>query len=825
MFLLRPLRLLSLCLLALSVRPPRVLLLWLWAVVLVTVCGSSTVAQQNPQSDLELREQVKRAIRNGSEYLRRNQNANGSWAIVGDRWYAHAVGLTSMAIIAQINADVPVSSPGIQNGLRYLRTAGMKDLKHGVYEGSLMLMALCAAEEYQRDMDQIRYLADLLVRTQSTQGPTSGLWGYELAGFGGTPGGNREDHSNGQFAILALRDAAYAGFEVDRSVWRRAHEHWLRTQNSDGGWGYGANQGDKSKGSMTAAGLSTLAITTRMLQDDSDVDANGRPDCCTQPIPENAFERGKQWMAQHFVEYSNPGDSNWYFYYMYGVERASRLSNVRFYGEHDWYRRGARHLVKAQLPDGQWSAPSGLEKDRILATSFSLIFLSKGLSRVVVNKLDYTSRGNTLDVSGEWNRHPLDVVNLIDLIDGLKGWPPRLTSQVVSLGRLREETAVLDLNQAPVLYLSGKDAPSLTDQHVQWLRDYVDEGGFIYAVANCDGGTFDQGFRQLVDRMFPEGDASLQRLSPEHPVFRSEYLFNSDSVELYGVDFGCRTAIIYSPEDHACLWQKWMRHAPPDRSANLTQRILRSAKIGVNVIAYATGREPPEKLNSSIAAKDRAAERVRRGLTEIAQLRYNGDWDTAPRALRNLLEGLNDTVGLSVSPERRVIPITLEELRRFPIAYMHGRYGFILQPQEQTALRDYLSRGAVLIADSCCGSQRFDRSFRDLMQQMYPDNPLKQIPLDHEMFSTRIGHDLKTVSRRRLVPGAANASIQKRVEKGPPVLEGIEIDGRYAVIYSRYDISCALENQASLACDGYVEEDAMKLAMNLVLYAMLQEIR
>jgi hypothetical protein len=44
------------------------------------------------------------------------------------------------------------------------------------------------------------------------------------------------------------------------------------------------------------------------------------------------------------------------------------------------------------------------------------------------------------------------------------------------------------------------------------------------------------------------------------------------------------------------------------------------------------------------------------------------------------------------------------------------------------------------------------------------------------------------------------------------------------VIYSRHDISCALEHQAALSCDGYIEEDAAKLAVNIVLYAMLQNI-
>jgi len=136
----------------------------------------------------------------------------------------------------------------------------------------------------------------------------------------------------------------------------------------------------------------------------------------------------------------------------------------------------------------------------------------------------------------------------------LKGWPPRLISQVLSLGRLNGDTAVNDLNQAPVLYISGKDAPTLTDDHVAWLREYVDEGGFIFAVANCSGGTFDEGFRDLIVRMFPDGDASLQRLQADHPVYRSEYLLKkTDSIELYGVDFGCRTAIIYSPEDLGCL--------------------------------------------------------------------------------------------------------------------------------------------------------------------------------------------------------------------------------------------------------------------------------
>lgn len=155
---------------------------------------------------------------------------------------------------------------------------------------------------------------------------------------------------------------------------------------------------------------------------------------------------------------------------------------------------------------------------------------------------------------------------------------------------------------------------------------------------------------------------------------------------------------------------------------------------------------------------------------------------------------------------------------------MHGRYRFQLPVQQQDALREYLKRGGVLFADACCGSTQFDRSFRDLARQLFPDQELKIIPPDHELYAATTGHEIREVTRRRLVPGELNAALTMQTEKGSPLLEGVEIDGRLAIIYSRHDISCALEHQASLSCDGYLEKDAARLAVNVVLYSMLQDI-
>ena len=267
-----------------------------------------------------------------------------------------------------------------------------------------------------------------------------------------------------------------------------------------------------------------------------------------------------------------------------------------------------------------------------------------------------------------------------------------------------------------------------------------------------------------------------------------------------------------------------MKHDPLKRNEALIQRIFRSTSIGVNVLAYATGREPPVKLDVNDPSQKKSTNEIDRSRLEIAQLRYQGNWDIAPKALKNLLQGLNEAAGIDAFPQRKTIPITLSELKKFPVVYMHGRYRFRLADQERDSLRDYLSRGAVLFADACCGSPRFDEGFRDLMKQMFPNNELKQIPTDHEIFQEAVGYQIDQVKLRELVPSSQNAALRKTVKSIPPFLEGIEVDGRYVVIYSRYDISCALENQASLACNGYEEADAMKIAINVILYSMLQEI-
>jgi len=53
----------------------------------------------------------------------------------------------------------------------------------------------------------------------------------------------------------------------------------------------------------------------------------------------------------------------------------------------------------------------------------------------------------------------------------------------------------------------------------------------------------------------------------------------------------------------------------------------------------------------------------------------------------------------------------------------------------------------------------------------------------------------------------------------PPQLEGIEFEGRYAVVFSPWDLSCALENVTVSQCTGYTRQDAERIGFNVLLYA------
>ena len=749
-------------------------------------------------------QQVRQAIDRGVAYLKREQRKDGSWP----EHPTLAGGVTALATLALLNSGVPADDPQIRLALAFLRKLPPKFNYVVCLQTMVFSIAQPTADALLINRN-VRWLEEQQKRDKTAE-KFKGGWGYP-EGYG--------DNSNTQFAVLALYEAQRAGVPVSLQTWRLTQQYWLRGQRpGDGSWSYKPNDPGSGSGSMTCAGIGALVMAQDIL-DEEDARVEGdRVKCCQPHASDEAIDKGIAWLARHFSVRVNPGDDprSFLLYYLYGLERTGRLTNSRFIGRHDWYREGAEWLINEQEDlSGFWRGSGLGENSPYVGTSLALLFLSKGRRPIVAAKLKHGPQD-------DWNHHRKDLANLVTYTE--KKWGRDLTWQVIDL----EAATGDDLMEAPILYLGGEQAPEVSDNEAAKLREYVNRGGFIFADAVCEGAEFDRGFRILIDRIFPEPEHKLHLLPPEHAVWTAEEPIDPRHVRaLWGVDVGCRTSVMYCPENLSCYWEL----ARPGRELNrdkkypaeIEGRIAAARGMGVNVLSYATNREPKFKLDLPQLADRAPADSIGRAKLYVATVKHAGGWNAAPMALPNLLRYLAGEMGLRANTDARELSLTEERVFEFPVIFMHGRNAFHFSDNERKRLKTYLERGGVLFADAICSSEEFARSFRQEMAAIFPEQPLERLPATNEVFSDKFGgFDLKTLARRepqRQAQGGPLKSVTRQVE---PELEALKLGDRYAVLFSKYDLSCALERHESLECPGYTRDDAARLGLNVVLYALHQ---
>ena len=192
----------------------------------------------------------------------------------------------------------------------------------------------------------------------------------------------------------------------------------------------------------------------------------------------------------------------------------------------------------------------------------------------------------------------------------------------------------------------------------------------------------------------------------------------------------------------------------------------------------------------------------------------------APAALPNLQRALNQEAGLRVSTDLRDLAITDNKLFDYHLVFMHGRHEFRLSDAERKQLRLFLERGGMILADAVCASPAFDRAFRrEIVRDLPRDLRCSASPRIIRC-SRRNTAASTCAPSRAATRSAAKGGRRPACGKVEPELEGLKLGTRYAVIYSPYDLSCALESHESLECKGYIREDAARIGINVVLYSL-----
>lgn len=745
---------------------------------------------------------VSRAIDRGVAYLRKSQNARGGW----DEFAGQSCGLSSLCTLAMLNSGVAKEDPDLVRAMRYLR-GFQPDETYSVALQTLVYCQLGAAGDLPRIRRNVEWLVGEQLRGPGYADQT-GSWNYGLGRGGGDP-------SNAQFAILALGAAQERGLEVAPATFQSALDYWTTRQRTDGAWTY--NRRDAS-GSMTCAGIASVIIARGRLGGATSSIKGPVVTCCGgDPEAKDPVEEGLAWLGRNFTTQVNPGGNlATFFYYMYALERVGRLSGRRFVGDHDWYREGAERLLDLQDDFlGYWKGDGPLEGDTV-ATSFALLFLSKGKRQVVVGRLQHSGDGK----SNDWKQHPDGLRQLVRHVE--RDWGRDLTWQTID----GSSAKLADLLQTPVLVISGRNRLDFSDGLSTRLKEYIDQGGTIlFDAAGGDGCGDATAFQQSVAMWCRDAfdGAKLERLPPDHPVWFAQRRVDPTMIGpeywVYGVQACCRTSVFYSPQSLTCRWELGdVLFRQSEINPVAKAQVSAGIGIGENVIAYATGRELQDKLEARFVIEGSDLPDLSRGSVQMAMLGIDAGGQEARRALPNVAALVSSRVPLAVLSAPEPVGFDAASLADVQFLWIHGRTEFTLDAAQRKVLAEFIQSGGTVLGSAVCGGEAFSESFRREIAEILPNSPLRAVPADHPSMNAPGGFDITGVTIR--TPAGPNRDVGKRT--GRPLLEFATVDDVASVFFSPLDLSCALESPNSVQCPGYSTEDAAKIVANLMLYSLQQ---
>jgi hypothetical protein len=159
---------------------------------------------------------------------------------------------------------------------------------------------------------------------------------------------------------------------------------------------------------------------------------------------------------------------------------------------------------------------------------------------------------------------------------------------------------------------------------------------------------------------------------------------------------------------------------------------------------------------------------------------------------------------ISTSRRFHAVKLSSDELFSFPLVLMTGEGSFQLHDRERKNLRTFVERGGFLLASAGCSSQEWDRSFRREMAQIFPNDKMQAIPMEHAIFHTV--YEIK--------------ELQAKHGKPRP-LEGVSLGGRLGVLYSQDGLNDTAHTHGCCCCGGNELTNAEQINVNILGYALL----
>jgi hypothetical protein len=203
----------------------------------------------------------------------------------------------------------------------------------------------------------------------------------------------------------------------------------------------------------------------------------------------------------------------------------------------------------------------------------------------------------------------------------------------------------------------------------------------------------------------------------------------------------------------------------------------------------------------------------------IGLARYSGDWDCSPTAMMFLGHQIRERTGMALEATDKVVSLDSPELKSLPFAYMTGHKDFRFTQRELDNLREYLENGGYLWADDSThfNDETFDRAFRREILRVLPNARIEKLDRTFPAFKT--GYDLTR--------GYKGYAIPPGDKYRQDYIEGITVNGRIAVVYTRNDygdglnidpLTHPLKPSLTDLSPAEMQEGATRMGVNMVLH-------
>jgi hypothetical protein len=202
-----------------------------------------------------------------------------------------------------------------------------------------------------------------------------------------------------------------------------------------------------------------------------------------------------------------------------------------------------------------------------------------------------------------------------------------------------------------------------------------------------------------------------------------------------------------------------------------------------------------------------------RSKLRLAQLLHaGGNPVPRPTGLRRLAWEVDKRTSIDVALDSVNVRLVDRALFEHPFLYLGGDQPFEIPGAELERLRSFLLFGGFLLVDSADARPGggFDRSVRKLCSSLFAKQPIARLKQDHV-----VAKSFYLLER----PVGRVASV--------PYLEGVELDGRLAILYSQNDLAGAWsrDNFGQWEFGVYPggeqqRELAMRWGINIVMYAL-----